>query len=406
MNAILVGALLATVVPPQAPPVRSADCGCKDDCGCKPCKCAKPATREAAVLVRWVDNPAGYAASGTCLRCENGKSLVVTNRHLFRYGEGDAAPYARPGVAVVVESEDGKSLRGRLVLITSNGEPDLAACVVEGVLPAAKLAAAEPAPGSEVRQWGRAARAFQPSRPVFKVGRVIPPRETDFLSTIPMESGDSGCGVFAGDELVSVGWGGSREIGQWGCRLSQLKEFLGRVPKFASPVATAADVPTPAKSAWVGDYAEGFGLARDAKKPCLVMVGGEDCVLCKKLMAAVDRDTRLKADLTGHVLVKLDPEKYPSVAASPTYRWAVRYPTLLLFDESGRLVRVAERPSTADEVRAFVFPPPAAAAPPGMVWPQPAPAGRPIYQRGPRGRGRVRRLKVKLRPGRGGEALW
>lgn len=143
-----------------------------------------------------------YDGSGTVLAAEKAKSLVLTNRHVV----------ANAGVGGAVTVDDGKARYPGQVVAISSG-PDLALIVVNGKLVPAELATTPPAPGAEVRTWGRDHTGN--GRPVFKRGKALGP-SPGFVHGYPVwetsinsVKGDSGCGVFdADDRLCAVNWGG------------------------------------------------------------------------------------------------------------------------------------------------------------------------------------------------------
>jgi S1-C subfamily serine protease len=164
------------------------------------------------------------SGSGTVVASGKGVSRVLTNHHVCP-DDGDR---------ITVEHKGKAYPAARLAWDKSI---DLACLEVRGVeLPAAKIAAGDPAPGSTVRQWGHP-KACKEAVP--KSGRAIGGR-TIFATTIPSESGDSGAGVFdAAGDLVGVCWGRRLDNGTETCvPLADVRRFLRMDPP-AAPAITS-----------------------------------------------------------------------------------------------------------------------------------------------------------------------
>jgi hypothetical protein len=165
-----------------------------------------------AVVTVWVGNSGG---SGVCVACEDGLSLVLTNRHITggaRSATVTSGGVTRPAVVVAVHPGD-----------------DLALVVVRAELPVAALAAADPRDGEAVRLYGYAWNGQ--GKLVLKEGKASTPDGPHFRSTLAPVSGDSGGGVFNDrGELVSVnhGFEGTyeRRGPQLGVRLSTIRAFV------------------------------------------------------------------------------------------------------------------------------------------------------------------------------------
>ena len=195
-----------------------------------------------------VDVPGRSAVgSGTVVACEGGLSLVVTNRHVV--------PDRGGGVVVTL---GGTKYAVKYHAAHPDPAVDLALLTVAGELPTAEVGDAEPAAGTELRQWGYEYRGG--GKPVPKHGRAVAHAGANLHSTMPCESGDSGCGVFDDrGRLVGVNHGYVGTPGNRGdalaVRLNVLRAFLrdraGAVfPKLAGrlggpPPPAAAPTPKP-----------------------------------------------------------------------------------------------------------------------------------------------------------------
>lgn len=203
---------------------------------------ADPAASCGKVIVP--EGAATACGSGTVVACEGGKSLILTNRHVCpRLGAGKFFECGGHRYAAFCCCLDDRA--------------DLALLLVDAELPVCVVAAQLPADGTEVQQFG-CSRAG-PKKPkrgllqrflgVFRDDRPVA------HSGISTEPGDSGCGVFAGGELVAVTWGegGScvhladvrRLLGTFA---EKTKTFpaLGRSMKAATVEAPKAVPPPPA----------------------------------------------------------------------------------------------------------------------------------------------------------------
>lgn len=165
----------------------------------------------------------GVGGSGTVVACENGKSLVLTARHVCN--DDFDAP-------LTVTVGDAKQYPAKLAAYDTLS--DLALVRVDAELPAVAVAAACPPDGTPVRQWGCTGGGKRNP----KAGVT-----TDGGATIQANDGDSGCGVFAGNELVAVTVGKVvRGFDQYGrplpvpgdarcVHLSDVRRVLGTVAK-------------------------------------------------------------------------------------------------------------------------------------------------------------------------------
>lgn len=150
--------------------------------------------RAACVSVAWKQ----WGGCGVAVAAEDGKTLVLTCNHIFDESSvGQLAPYPLACTVTV----GGKTYPARAV----GGDPDcdLALVVVDGTLPVARLAAAQPAVGTAVWREGRGT-GFQTGT----VARTDPRwvnESCKFFASSRSESGDSGAAYFtASGELVAI----------------------------------------------------------------------------------------------------------------------------------------------------------------------------------------------------------
>ncbi len=255
--------------------------------------------------------------SGTVVACEQGKSLIVTNKHVVEDGDGSFSI-----------SNGGKSYTGRLLTVDSKA--DLAVIVVDAELPVAPLAIEEPAAGTKVIQWGCDSRGRLVM--VEKYGEVVGAKPRidnmgDLLTTIDAYEGDSGSGVFNFEgRVVGITWGKRTDgvTGGFCVRLGDVVRFLrGSVretfPRFAitldevrgGPPAEPFQAPKAATAAlkWYG-YAEGQAVAKATGKDVfLLFTSPENCIYCQKLEAGALKDPALLRELEKFVCIKVDVTK-------------------------------------------------------------------------------------------------
>ena len=194
--------------------------------------------KAACVRVSWGQ----WSASGTCVASEGGKSLVVTNNHLFTDAKDGAGQFVRgeyPLAAAVRTLDGGPRLTGTAV--DGDRDADLAFVVVDGSLPVAELAARDAAPGTAVWHKGVGSGGG--------AGKVLPPVANDlpkmwFASTAPSVSGDSGAGLFdPAGKLVAVNCGrhgSGLSAPQRGTPVTPVRSLLRRVAKDAFPKLAAS----------------------------------------------------------------------------------------------------------------------------------------------------------------------
>lgn len=159
----------------------------------------------------------GQAGTGTCIACEDGRSLVITNAHVV---EGTIAP------TTIVNA--GREYAASVLAVARMGpghQPDLALVLVEGELPVAPIADRNPAMGERVRVWGFGGRMGH-SGPARKVGQFLGEVFGGHCNaTVPTISGDSGSGWFNDlGELVGVHWGNDGRA--WGVPLGSVRKFV------------------------------------------------------------------------------------------------------------------------------------------------------------------------------------
>ena len=177
--------------------------------------------KDACVRVAWKQ----WGASGTCVAVSGGKSLVVTNNHLFsehhdREGQFPRGDYPLP--ATVTPVSGGPALKG--LAVDGDREGDLAFVVVDGVLPYTPLAAADAPAGTAVFHHGVGSGGGP--------GVVLPPVDHPqpkhrFNSTCPSTSGDSGAGLFdPAGEVVAVNCGRNERGQERGTPVSAVRRHV------------------------------------------------------------------------------------------------------------------------------------------------------------------------------------
>lgn len=219
-------------------------CDCTGDC-CKnaPVISAVPPARAVAdpigacVRVSW-DR---FSASGVCVAYENGKSLVVSNNHVFTEKRTPFGEFARADYPLEcsVRTLDGKRTL-RAIAVDGDKDADLAFLIVDGELPVAEMATADAPIGTKVWHRGIGSGGGQ--------GKVLPVQQHPqakqmFASDCSSESGDSGAGVFDQDgRLVAVNCGRhSIEVGaaQRGTPITPIRNLARGVARTAFPKMAA-----------------------------------------------------------------------------------------------------------------------------------------------------------------------
>jgi S1-C subfamily serine protease len=190
-------------------------------------------TEAACVRVSWKQ----YTCSGFCVACEGGKSLVVTNNHLFSetHGPDGQFPRANYPLAGTVATLDGKKTF-KATAIDGDKDADLAFVVVEGELPVAELADSDAPPDTPV--WHRGIGSGGGKGVVLLKGTHDQPKH-NFASTTPSTSGDSGAALFdENGKVVAVNCGRHAEstgAAQRGTPITPVRNLLRGVAKTAFP---------------------------------------------------------------------------------------------------------------------------------------------------------------------------
>ncbi len=184
----------------------------------------------------------GQAGTGTCIACEDGVSLVITNAHVV---EGTDAP---------ITILQGSVSRSGTLLAVARGHgvsgPDLALITVEGYMTPAPIADKAPSVNDRIRMWGYGGTTFVRTKdrqnaiyPVMKSGYYVTPWGGDANASMSTISGDSGSGWFndAG-ELVGVHWGNNGQA--WAVPLQSVRTFVrsrieGRFPRLRAALSGA-----------------------------------------------------------------------------------------------------------------------------------------------------------------------
>lgn len=144
----------------------------------------------ACVRVSWNK----FSASGTCVAYEDGKSLVVTNNHLFSESHDSEGQLQRGEypLAATVATLDGKKTF-KATAIDGDRDADLALVVVDGELPVAQLAEADSTEGTRV--WHKGIGSGGGEGRVLSIKPNLQPK-LNFASDCSTQVGDSGAGVF------------------------------------------------------------------------------------------------------------------------------------------------------------------------------------------------------------------
>lgn len=199
---VIPGPAIPGAAPPAIPP---AAVGAPPRVSAVPVRTADPAATTCQV-----GRPGGggsqYSGSGTCIACENGQSLVLTNNHIFsdQPRPGAQFPAARCPVNGSVRPR-GDSHSYPAACVAADPDADLAILVAEVEMPVAELADDNAPVGTQVRHWGcgsggGSGRVLDPGGMMGPAGR--------FASSAPSINGDSGAGLFDADgRLVAVNWG-------------------------------------------------------------------------------------------------------------------------------------------------------------------------------------------------------
>lgn len=247
--------------------------GCADVAGAKKPALVPtaPATADPRAASVQVESRKGYG-SGVCVACEGGKSLVLSNNHVF-------APQAAPGTRFALAPypmratihKGGKEYDGYAV--AGCDRADLAVIVVDGVLPVADLAAGDAEIGTACRHYGYGSGGSEGE--VRLPPERMPTPEYWFSSTCRTRSGDSGCAMFdAAGKVVAIHNGGGGG-GTYGAPVSEvLKVLRASTPEqftgFRKRVG-AGPVPIPVKEP----------AAKPAPKPAAPGCSGPNCPLVR-----------------------------------------------------------------------------------------------------------------------------
>lgn len=184
---------------------------------------------DSAVYVQLDETDGFSAGSGTCIACENGKSLILTAAHVAWEGKGKlkiilkgkeyAAKYLDGSPIKEVEEKGKKTLQ-------IDG-PDLALLVVDASLPTVQIAEEALKEGDDVRTFGFPGARWK-TGPYPKIGKVV--NDQEVWATADARRGDSGCGLFnTKDQLAGVVHSRSvdaDEPGMMATPLSEIKKFL------------------------------------------------------------------------------------------------------------------------------------------------------------------------------------
>lgn len=182
-----------------------------------------------------VGNGVCRSGSATCIACEGGRSLVLTNNHIFapHVPPNQPTPRAAYPIDVEVWSVDWKrKWAGKAVDGVGDDGGDLALVVVETEMPCVTTAEADATPGTPIWHFGVSTRDYGGRRAGFVAAPTYSVSQPDntFRGDIGSVSGDSGAGIFNGDhELVGVNSGRIGHPGtdqQRGATVGVIRGFL------------------------------------------------------------------------------------------------------------------------------------------------------------------------------------
>ncbi len=147
----------------------------------------------------------GWGGSGTVVCVENGRALVITNRHVVEKGDGNATIRFPSGRVA-----EGQLLASGQQVATDKFGVDLAAIMIpaDAQTPCVPIAQGSVSQGDKICQIGYGGGQFQR-----RTGAVVGYRHTqpyNLVVSFQVISGDSGSGVFSLKEkaLAGVIWGG------------------------------------------------------------------------------------------------------------------------------------------------------------------------------------------------------
>lgn len=176
--------------------------------------------------------------TGTCIACENGKSLVVTNRHVC----------PDPGARIVVQRV-GKTYEAKLISVDT---ADLAVLEVEGELVPCEVAESEPPVGAMVEMYAHPKGTDQR----YAAGQWVGGSGANVHHTcaIGTVTGTSGGAVFYRGKVVAVHWGAGLDGRLYAVPLARVRGFVGRVchtlfPRLTARLAARLASPVPAPKA-------------------------------------------------------------------------------------------------------------------------------------------------------------
>jgi hypothetical protein len=251
-----------------------------------PAPAAEPAMPAACVTVY---APPHWAGCGTCVASEGGKSLVVTNNHIWSERNHPAGGFYDDIYPVRGQVSAGVGLsapRFAAVAVAGDRERDLVLVVVDGELPVAELAEENAPAGTKVWRFGhgtgaQSAEVLAPRPELASVPRC------QFRATGRSESGDSGSGYFsAAGELVAVHVGADPK--PRGTPVAHVRAFLAahagkHFPKLHARLHGPKEMPDPKKPAAKGACpCEDCPCGKGGKCSCGAYCSCKDCPAHKK----------------------------------------------------------------------------------------------------------------------------
>lgn len=265
-------ALLAQPAPAPAPREQERIFHPLPDC------CATGAPESAVRVIM-----AGGQCSGTCIATDGKESLVLSCNHCFsadHLGADIRNPTAYPQAVRVKTLDGSRTLTGRAV--RGSSQADMGLVVVEGVLPVATINPKVPPAGTPVTHYGITSGPASGKVKAVPSGYGANPTQ-QFRSDLTSIPGDSGAGVFAGNELVAVNWGYWSNKDQGGTPIKYAVDLLASdsalAARFKPTLAGQEPPPKPTPPPASPPTAKGVSLTVPAGSVVVIVGPGEPRVI-------------------------------------------------------------------------------------------------------------------------------